>query len=204
MAKTPYFDNGFATPHLNLHATITNCIRQDSREQKALYEHFYGYCLKVVFRYVYQYDQATDVVNDGFVKLFRNLERFECPAGANIEALFMGWVKTIMVNTAIDFLRRNQFAPEIAELPEDVWREHGGGTTSDQALLYKELIREVRRLPPAYRAVFNMYVIDGFSHQEIADRLGIAVGTSKSNLAKARMSLQKNLKNLDNEMTYAR
>jgi RNA polymerase sigma factor (sigma-70 family) len=84
-----------------------------------------------------------------------------------------------------------------------VWEQAAPGVSSDNALLYKELISEVRKLPPAYRTVFNMYVIDGFTHQEIANQLGIAVGTSKSNLAKARMSLQKILKKSEPDEGYA-
>jgi RNA polymerase sigma factor (sigma-70 family) len=188
---------------LELQLTIERCIRQDHREQRALYEHYFGYCLKAVFRYVYHYDNAVDVVNDGFVKIFRNLEKFQQPPGVNLEMIFMGWIKTIMVNTAIDFLRRNSFLPEIGVLSDSVWEEAAPGVSPDNALLYKELISEVRKLPPAYRTVFNMYVIDGFTHQEIATQLGIAVGTSKSNLAKARMSLQKILKKSEPEQGYA-
>ncbi|RYY91657.1 MAG: sigma-70 family RNA polymerase sigma factor, partial [Chitinophagaceae bacterium] len=110
---------------------------------------------------------------------------------------------TIMVNTAIDHLRRNNFLQEIGSIPDEVWQPEDPGARSDSALLYKELVKEIKKLPPAYRTVFNMYVIDGFSHQEIADQLGIAVGTSKSNLAKARMSLQKILKKNDSDLTYA-
>ncbi|RYY86056.1 MAG: RNA polymerase sigma factor [Chitinophagaceae bacterium] len=182
---------------------MKSCLEKDSREQKNLYQRYYGYCLKVVFRYIFHYDTAVDVVNDGYVKVFRNLERFQWEPGTNLEAIFMGWLRTIMVNTAIDHLRKNNFLQEIGSLPDEVWQPEDPGARSDNALLYKELIKEVKKLPPAYRAVFNMYVIDGFSHQEIANQLGIAVGTSKSNLAKARISLQKTLKKNDSDLTYA-
>ncbi|WP_243697423.1 RNA polymerase sigma factor [Flaviaesturariibacter aridisoli] len=188
---------------MDLQLTIRNCLAQNSREQKALYQQYYGYSLKVVFRYIFHYDTAVDVVNDGWVKVFRNLERFHPEPGVNVEMMFMGWLRTIMVNTAIDHLRKNNFLQEIGSLPEEVWQPEDPGARSDGALLYKELVKEIKKLPPAYRAVFNMYVIDGFSHQEIADQLGIAVGTSKSNLAKARMSLQKILKKNDSDLTYA-
>ena len=101
----------------------------------------------------------------------------------------MGWMKTIMVNTAIDRLRKNNFLPEIGFKNEEVWMEDRS-QASDQSLLYKDLIKEIKKLPAAYRVVFNMYVIDGFTHQEIANHLKIAVGTSKSNLFKARGLLQ--------------
>lgn len=188
---------------MNLQLTIANCIKNDHRDQKALYEKYYGYCLKTVFRYIYHYDKAVDAVNDGFVKIFRNIGKFQYNDVENLEMMLMGWMRTIMVNTAIDFLRKNNFVPEIGDISESVWMQEDKSQSAEQALLYKELIREIKKLPPAYRAVFNMYVIDGFNHQEIASVLGIAVGTSKSNLSKARVYLQKILKNNELEIVYA-
>ena len=188
---------------MDLQLTIANCIKNDHRDQKALYEKYYGYCLKTVFRYIYHYDKAVDAVNDGFVKIFRNLGRFKYNDVENLEMMLMGWMRMIMINTAIDFLRKNNFAPEIGDIPESVWVQEDKSQSAEQALLYKELIKEVKKLPPAYRAVFNMYVIDGYNHQEIAAQLGIAVGTSKSNLSKARVYLQKILKNNELELVYA-
>lgn len=188
---------------MNLQKTIENCVTNDSREQKALYEKYYGYCLKTVFRYVYHYDKAVDIVNDGYVKIFRNLSKFKYNDVENLEMILMGWMRMIMVNTAIDFLRKNNYMPEIGDLSEQVWQQEDKSQSSDQTLLYKDLIKEVKKLPPAYRVVFNMYVLDGFTHQEIGDRLGIAEGTSKSNLSKARQHLQKALKNHEIELDYA-
>ena len=188
---------------MNLQLTIANCIKNDHRDQKALYEKYYGYCLKTVFRYIYHYDKAVDAVNDGFVKIFRNIGKFQYSDVENLEMMLMGWMRTIMVNTAIDFLRKNNFVPEIGDISESVWMQEDKSQSAEQGLLYKELIREIKKLPPAYRAVFNMYVIDGFNHQEIASVLGIAVGTSKSNLSKARVYLQKILKNNELEIVYA-
>jgi RNA polymerase sigma-70 factor (ECF subfamily) len=156
-----------------------------------LYEHYYGYAMKIVFRYIYHYDKARDVVNDGFVKIFRNFHRFECKNPEDIEKILMGWMKRILVNTAIDELRRNQLLPEIGNIDDQGHSPVDQSQKSDSGILYKELIMQVRKLPPSYRAVFNMFVIDGFSHQEIADQLGISVGTCKSNLSKARDYLKK-------------
>jgi len=170
---------------------IEGCKNNDSRHQKVLYEQFYGYSLKVVFRYIYKYESAVDVVNDGYVKLFRNFKNFKCDNEEDITKIFMGWLRRIMVNTAIDELRKQNMMPDIGAIPDDVWEEPDKSGYADQTVLYKELIVQVKKLPPSYRAVFNMYVIDGFTHQEIADQLGISVGTSKSSLSKARMHLQK-------------
>ena len=183
-----------------LHAIINGCTQNNPRDQKYLYEKYYGYCLKVVFRYIYRYDKAVDVVNDGFVKIFRSFSRFEYKANESAEMMLMGWMRTIMIHTAIDQLRKNNFLPEIGDISETIWMHEDKSQTSDRLLLYKELVKEIKKLPPAYRTVFNMYVIDGMTHQEIADVLGISVGTSKSNLSKARVILQKIIKNNDQEV----
>jgi RNA polymerase sigma factor (sigma-70 family) len=103
-------------------------------------------------------------------------------------------MRRIMINTAIDDLRKHNMMPEIGALPDSVWEMPDRNTAADNIVLYKELITEIKKLPPSYRVVFNMYVIDGFSHQEIAEKLGISVGTSKSSLFKAKMHLQKLIK----------
>lgn len=165
-----------------------------------LYEQFYGYALKIVFRYIYRYDKAVDVVNDGFVKLFRNFHKFSVNDAAPAEKMLMGWMKRILVNTAIDELRKNQLLPEIGDYPHSVWEAADNSLSADRFVLYKELIEQVRRLPPSYRAVFNMHVIDGFSHQEIAEQLGISVGASKSNLSKAKAHLKSYIKKDNSEV----
>lgn len=169
------------------------CMQNNHRDQRRLYERYYGYGLKIVFRYIYRYEKAVDVVNDGFVKVFGKLNRFHCEQPEHLEMILMGWMRTIMINTAIDRLRKDSFMPEIGVIDESVWLEDRG-QASDQSILYKELIKEIKRLPTVYRIVFNMYVLDGFTHQEIATQLKIAVGTSKSNLSKARVLLQKFIK----------
>ena len=183
-----------------MHTIINGCIENNPRDQKYLYEKYYGYCLKIVFRYIYRYDKAVDVVNDGFVKIFRNFSRFEYKTTENLEMMLMGWMRTIMVHTAIDQLRKNNFLPEIGDISETIWMHEDKSQTSDRMLLHKELVKEIKKLPPGYRTVFNMYIIDGLTHQEIADLLGISVGTSKSNLSKARVILQKIIKNNDQEV----
>ena len=176
---------------------IEGCANNNSACQKQVYEHYYGYALKIVFRYVYRYDKAVDVVNDGFVKIFRNMSKFITDDPDHIEQRFMGWMKKIMINAAIDELRRNSMVVEIGGIPEHVWNVPDKSLGADQSLLYKELITLVKKLPPAYRAVFNMVVIDGLSHHEVASLLDISVGTSKSNLSRARALLQKNIKDLE-------
>jgi RNA polymerase sigma factor (sigma-70 family) len=159
-----------------------------------LYEKYYGYALKVVFRYIYRYENATDVTNDGFVKFFKHIERFDAGPAADSEKILMGYLKRIMINTAIDELRKNKMSPEIGGIPENVWEVPDNSEDAQQKLLYKELIKMIKELAPKYRSVFNLYVIDGFNHLEIADMLSIPVGTSKSCLARARALLQNSIK----------
>ena len=188
----------------SLHNLIKGCIDSDYRSQRQFYEHYYGFALKTVFRYIYKYDKATDVVNDGFVKIFNSLARFQVTTGStDTEKILMGWMKRILINTAIDELRRQQLVPEIGELPSHIWEEMDKGQNADQRILYKELICEIKRLPPSYRTVFNMFVIDGFSHQEIANMLGISEGTSKSALATAKAQLKKFINNRYSESNHA-
>jgi RNA polymerase sigma-70 factor (ECF subfamily) len=173
---------------------IEGCKKQEAKYQKILYERFYGYVLKISFRYIYRYDIAVNVTNDAFVKIFRYIERFRHEEEDFPERLLMAWMKKIIINTSIDELRKNNLTPEISGIPEYVWEEVDNSQKADQLLLYKELISYVKKLPLMYRMVFNMYVFDLCTHFEIADILGISVGTSKSNLSRARGVLQKIIK----------
>lgn len=187
----------------SLYILIKGCISYDHKSQKQFYEHYYGFALKTVFRYIYQYDKATDVVNDSFVKIFNSLAKFNLSEdNLDTEKILMGWMKRILINTAIDELRRNQSAPEICELPDYIWEENDRTQSADQKILFKELICEIKRLPPSYRTVFNLFVIDGFAHQEIARMLGISEGTSKSALAKAKAQLKKFISKRYSYSTY--
>jgi len=188
----------------SLYKLIKGCIERDYKCQRAFYEHYYGFALKTVFKYIYKYEKATDIVNDSFVKIFNSLEKFQMvESNKDTEKILMGWMKRILVNTAIDELRRQHISPEIAELPDYIWEEVDKSQNSDQRLFYKELVCEVKRLPPSYRNVFNMFVIDGFSHNEIAKVLGISEGTSKSALAKAKAQLRKFLQYRFSYESYA-
>jgi len=186
----------------NINQIIKGCMSSDNKCQKVLYEHYRGYALKIVFRYIYRYEKAVDVVNDGFVKLFNNFGKFQEVPGEENEKILMGWLKRILINTAIDHLRRGNMLPEIGGIPDAVWDVPDKSGNADQVILYNELIAVIKELPPAYRVVFNLYVIDGYTHSEIADILHITIGTSKSNLSRARVLLQKSIKKME-EVQYA-
>lgn len=177
----------------NVRHMIKGCIANDHKYQKIFYEQYRGYALKIVFRYIYRYEKAVDVSNDGFVKIFANISKFNPENEDATEKILMGWMKRIMINVSIDELRKSNMLPEIGGIPDYVWEIADNSQDADQLLLYKDLILLIKELPPSCRTVFNLYVIDGYTHSEIADLLNIAVGTSKSSLSKARILLQKSI-----------
>ncbi len=172
---------------------ISGCAQQDRQCQKLLYEQYYGLCIKIAFRYVNTYEQATEVTHDAYLKMFRNFGRFEVRDKDKVEMLLIGWIRRVVINAAIDYMRREINNTQSYPIPEHVWEHKDEAQSSDNSVLYKELITLVKELPPAYRMVFNLHVIEGYSHPEIAKMLGITTGTSKSNLSKARAHLQKAL-----------
>lgn len=182
----------------NISRIIQGGIAKDHKYQKMVYDSYRGLAMKIVFRYIYAYEKAAIVVNDGFVKLFLNFERF-VPADSEEEnrKLLTGYITKIMVNTSIDALRKTSMSPEIGGFPENIWDLTRAGDDADQGLLYKEIVCVIRGLPPRYRIVFNMYEIDGFSHPEIAELLQIPVGTSKSNLSRAKTLIQEKIKKIE-------
>jgi RNA polymerase sigma factor (sigma-70 family) len=183
----------------NIIDIIRGCMMHDHKYQRVLYDRYRGFALKIVFRYIYVYEKAMDVTNDGFIRLFNHFSSFRCDDGTdNAEKMLMGLIKRIMINASIDELRKNRMLPEIGRIPDHVWDIPDKSQDADQMMLYKDLIIIIKRLPPQYRIVFNMYVIDGYSHCEIASMLKMSEGTSKSTLSRARTLLQKFIKEQEN------
>ncbi|MEO6453543.1 MAG: RNA polymerase sigma factor [Ginsengibacter sp.] len=173
---------------------INGCRNLDHKYQKILYEKYRRFALKIVFRYIYNYEEAVEVVNDGFVKFFLQIDKFIVEDESGIDYRLPAWIKRIMINTSIDLLRKKMLLPEIGNIPEGAWEVKDNTASADKITLYNDLIKVIKKLPPAYRIVFNMHVIDGYMHFEIAEALGIPVGTSKSNLLRAKVLLQNYLK----------
>jgi RNA polymerase sigma factor (sigma-70 family) len=188
------------SPHINprlelLHNIFKNCLKDDRNSQRWLYETYFGYALKIAFRHTDSFEEASIVTNDSFVKAFKNLKSLEIDTNEiALELRFRGWLRRIVINTSIDKFRRGskQLAYENID-DSNCWDEAFAPEEADSKLLYKELINYLKQLPPAYQKVFNLYVIDGYNHVEIAALLSISVGTSKSNLARARQILQNKL-----------
>lgn len=172
---------------------INGCKARDEKCQKLFYESNRGFALKIVFRYIYNYDEALEITNDGFVKFFLSIDSFRCDDEAALEKVACGWLKRIMINTAIDLLRKKMFLPEIGGITEHHMEIPHDAEAADQKMVYKEIIQLVKKLPPPYSVVFNMYVIDGYSHLEIAESLNIPLGTSRSHLLRARNMMGKYL-----------
>lgn len=176
---------------------VNGCRANDHKYQKLLYDNYRAFALKIVFRYIYNYEEALEITNDGFVKFFLQIDKFRCENEANADKFLPGWIKRIMINTAIDLLRKKMLLPEIGGIAEDVWDMKDKTVSAEQMIIYKDLVSMVKKLPPPYRIVFNMHAIDGYTHIEIAESLKIPVGTSKSNLLRARALLQKYLNQIE-------
>lgn len=175
---------------------IQGCINAKRDSQKLLYQHYYGYSMGICMRYCSHEEDAEEILNDGFLKVFKALDSFN-PQFSDIEASFKGWIKRIMINTAIDHLRKNHKRFLVVEIFDNHFNITDETETSIEKMTYQEILTVVQRLTPVYRTVFNLFVIDGFKHEEIAEQLKITVGASKSNLSKARMNIKKMLQETD-------
>jgi RNA polymerase sigma-70 factor (ECF subfamily) len=171
---------------------IQGCVKAKRDSQKLFYQLYYGYSMGICMRYCTNPDDAEEIVNDGFLKIFMALHNFN-PQYSDTEASLKGWMKRIMINTSIDHLRKNNQQFMIAEIFDNHLNIADETETSIDRLTYKEILELIQHLTPAYRTVFNMFVIDGYKHEEIAQKLKITVGASKSNLSKARMNIIKML-----------
>ncbi|MEO7308267.1 MAG: sigma-70 family RNA polymerase sigma factor [Ferruginibacter sp.] len=169
---------------------IRGCALNERESQKMIYNSFYGYAMAICDCYANNEDDAVEILNDGFLKIFKEIHRFK-PAYTNEVNSFKGWLRKIMVCTAIDHFRKNKKHRVVGELDIATIKAHTNEENALEKLSYDEIIRFIQDLSPAYRTVLNLFIIEGFSHEEIAEQLGIAVGTSKSNLAKARKQLQR-------------
>ncbi len=163
------------------------CKSGDPRAQEVLYRHYYGKMLSISLRYAYNREEGVDILHEGFVKIFQNLDQFRSSGS------FEAWMSRVMVNTAINHYHRNKKYEQNRQfLEDDLKAEENFGQAEHvfSHLNYEELLQLIRQLSPAYQMVFNLYAIEGYNHREIAEILNISEGASKSNLAKARKKLQ--------------
>ncbi len=162
---------------------IKGCLNGDSKMQEELYKRFAPKMYAVCLRYSNNAENAQDLLQEGFIKIFRNLNRFRG------DGSFEGWIRRIFVNTSIEYFRKKTNLFSITE-KEDLVVEDSSLNALDR-LAEKDIILLVQELSPGYRTVFNLYAIEGYSHKEIGTMLNINEGTSKSQLARAKSILKK-------------
>ncbi|MEP7143822.1 MAG: sigma-70 family RNA polymerase sigma factor [Ferruginibacter sp.] len=169
---------------------ISGCTLNDRESQKKIYNSFYGYAMSICDRYTNNQDDAVEILNDGYLKIFKEIHRYE-PSYADVVGSFKGWLRKIMVYTAIDHFRKQRKHEIVGGLDTAIIHLPADTADACDKISYDEIIRLIQHLSPAYRTVLNLFIVEGFSHEDIAQQLGISVGTSKSNLSKARKQLQK-------------
>jgi RNA polymerase sigma factor (sigma-70 family) len=166
----------------NERSLIEACVARERWAQQRLYEEYYPKMMGVCMRYANNDDDALDILHEGFIKVFKHVASYQ--PGTSLTA----WIRRIMVNTAIDYYRKT-----VRRRTEDIETAYNLSNSDADAISQcteKDILAAVKKLTPAYRAVFNMYVIEGYSHKEVADQLDITESTSRSNLVKARLKLQ--------------
>ena len=174
---------------------LNGCRKNDRNSQKELYYLLRGFAMKICYRYTNLQEESEEIMNEGFVKLFKNVNQFDETRQEDTLLALKGWFKRILVNTCIDHYRKANSSVNGHTLTHESDSIMDHSENGVDILSYKEIIEAIRLLSPGYRAVFNLFVIEGLSHEEIAKKLGISVGASKSNLSKARDNLRKLLQN---------
>lgn len=168
-------------------ATIHGCLEEDRKAQKKVYETYFPLMLSIVRRYIKDEEEALDVLNQGFIKIFRKVDQY------HFQNSFEGWCKRIIINTALDHLRSNKRYKDIFsfEAIMPTYQVYNDGLNN---MSIRELMSIIDSISPVSKVVFNMFAIDGFSHKEIAEHLNISVGTSKWHLSSARKQIQAKLR----------
>lgn len=170
---------------MSLEKLINQCKKQDIRAQEKLYHLYSGKLFGLCLKYSNNYQQAEDNLQDGFMTIFNKINQYEDKGS------FEGWMKRIVINTTLQKHRKEKYFEIINEnLLEDPEIE-----VDDEEITTDFLLESIQDLPDRYRQIFNLYALDGFSHKEIAEMLNISVGSSKSNLARARHILKSKIEN---------
>jgi len=166
---------------------IKACIREDAACQKELFNRFSGRMLGVCNRYARNSEDAEDILQDAFIKIFDKIHQFK------FQGSFEGWIRRIVVNTALKKYSVSRYTKEVSGYEIKDKAESMTEPPAYSHLTQKELMELINNLPDGYRVIFNLYVIEGYQHDEIAEMLGIQPGTSRSQLVKARTMLQKQI-----------
>lgn len=176
---------------MDLKQLINDCKNNNSKAQEQLYRLYSPKLFAVCLKYSRNYAEAQDNLQDGFLLIFKKIEQF------SFKGSFDGWIKRVMINNILQQYRNQTFLSLVNEdIAEDYEVE-----IEDDNISMDYLLKIIQELPDRYRLVFNLYIIDGFSHADIAEMLTINIGTSKSNLARARMILKEKIEQYKNEET---
>ncbi|MEX1193341.1 MAG: RNA polymerase sigma factor [Brumimicrobium sp.] len=164
---------------------VKECVSGNAKAQRLFFDRFAPKMLGVILRYIKDKERADDVLQDAFIKVFKNIHKFE--HNGSLE----GWVRRIIVNTSLDQIRKNKKRQSDIEIDDDGgFFELEEKSNAEEVLQAESLMKLVQSLPEGYRAVFNLFAIEGYSHKEIADQLGITENTSKSQYSRARNALK--------------
>lgn len=164
-------------------ALLEHCIRNQTKAQEELYKRYYAYAMGICLRYCRSREEAQEVLNDAFFKVFTKGESY------SYHQSFKAWLRRILVNCAIDYYRRQK--KHYNHLDVEEIKEEAEEPTVLDLLSVKEIYSLIQTLPDHFRLTFNLFEIEGYSHNEISDMLGISVGTSRSNLSRAKSKLRK-------------
>ncbi|MGI8600000.1 MAG: RNA polymerase sigma factor [Chitinophagaceae bacterium] len=189
--------SGKAIGKMDHHKLVKDCLKEKPAAQRELYDLFAPPMLGVCFRYTKSIADAEDVLQDGFVKVFRSLHQYK------FEGELGGWIRRIMVTTALNYLKKNSRYQ--SELLYDNDQLHAIAAENPEVKLNsKELAELIRQLPTGYQTIFNLHAVEGYTHVEIGVMLGIHEGTSRSQYARARSLLINWIENNQKKNSYAR
>ncbi len=174
---------------MDLNQLINDCNKNERKAQEQLYRLYSPKLFAVCLKYSRNYTEAQDNLQDGFLIIFNKIEQF------SFKGSFEGWLKRIMINNVLQQYRNQTFLSIVNEEIEDDYEID----LDDESISLDFLLKIIQELPDRYRLVFNLYVLDGYSHQEIAEMLSINIGTSKSNLARSKMILKNKIEQYKNE-----
>lgn len=167
---------------------VKKCLEKDPLAQKQLFDFFSRKMMGVCLRYSQNEEEAQDVLQMGFIKVFEKLHMYS--SDGSLE----GWIRKVIVNTALDNIRKNKKFNDNVDLEKVDFQLENYSESGLDALSAKDLLKIIQNMPPGFRTVFNLYAIEGYSHKEIAEQLGVTVSTSKSQYSRAKVYLQKIIK----------
>ena len=171
-------------PKIKLQLILEGCRNNNPLSQRKLYEYYFGIGMNIAMRYGKNREEALEILNDGFLKIFRYIDRYDSAYP------FKVWLRKVIANAGIDYYRAQKNKLSFSELTE-IHSEMEDNVPMPTISNKEDMLPVIQQLSPAYRLVFNLYVMEEYKHHEIAEKLGISVGTSKSNLARAKAKIKK-------------